>query len=47
MRLEGIPINTSDGYVDLFEIDPGGIPYVEMYTGRMRCIMALMARMRG
>jgi hypothetical protein len=26
MYLESIPINTSDGYADLFEIDPSGLP---------------------
>jgi hypothetical protein len=26
MSLESIPINTSDGYADLFEIDPSGLP---------------------
>ena len=33
MYMDGIPINTSDGLVDLFEIDPGAYRYVEVYKG--------------
>jgi iron complex outermembrane receptor protein len=31
--MDGIPINTSDGLTDLFEIDPGAYRYVEVYKG--------------
>jgi len=33
MSMDGIPINTSDGLVDLFEIDPTAYRYVEVYKG--------------
>lgn len=33
MYMDGIPINTSDGLVDLFEIDPTAYRYVEVYKG--------------
>lgn len=31
--LDGIPMNTSDGLVDFFEIDPSAYRYVEVYKG--------------
>lgn len=31
--MDGIPINTSDGLVDLFEIDPTAYRYVEVFKG--------------
>jgi iron complex outermembrane recepter protein len=31
--MDGIPINTSDGLTDLFEIDPTAYRYVEVYKG--------------
>ncbi|HET8597815.1 MAG TPA: TonB-dependent receptor [Castellaniella sp.] len=33
MFMDGIPINTSDGLVDLFEVDPTAYRYVEVYKG--------------
>ena len=33
MYMDGIPINTSDGLVDLFEIDPTAYRYVEVFKG--------------
>jgi iron complex outermembrane receptor protein len=33
MYMDGIPINTSDGLVDLFEIDPTAYQYVEVFKG--------------
>ena len=33
MFLDGVPINTSDGLFDLFEIDPTAYQYVEVYKG--------------
>jgi iron complex outermembrane receptor protein len=33
MYMDGIPINTSDGLVDLFEIDPSAYRYVEVFKG--------------
>lgn len=33
MYMDGIPINTSDGLVDNFEIDPTAYRYVEVYKG--------------
>ena len=33
MFMDGIPINTSDGLVDLFEIDPTAYRYVEVFKG--------------
>ena len=33
LLLDGIPINTSDGLVDFFEIDPSAYRYVEVYKG--------------
>ncbi|MES1925558.1 TonB-dependent receptor [Salinisphaera sp. T31B1] len=33
MFIDGVPINTSDGLVDLFEIDPTAYRYVEVYKG--------------
>ena len=30
---DGIPINTADGLLDLFEIDPSAYRYVEVYKG--------------
>ena len=33
MYMDGIPINTSDGLVDLFEIDPSAYHYVEVFKG--------------
>lgn len=33
MYMDGVPINTSDGLVDLFEIDPTAYRYVEVYKG--------------
>ena len=33
MYMDGVPINTSDGLVDLFEIDPSAYRYVEVYKG--------------
>jgi iron complex outermembrane receptor protein len=33
MYMDGIPINTSDGLFDLFEIDPSAYRYVEVYKG--------------
>ena len=31
--MDGIPINTADGYVDSSEIDPTAYRYVEVYKG--------------
>lgn len=31
--LDGIPMNTSDGLVDFFEVDPGAYRYVELFKG--------------
>ena len=31
--MDGIPINTSDGLFDLFEVDPAAYRYVEVYKG--------------
>lgn len=31
--LDGVPMNTSDGLADLFEIDPSAYRYVEVYKG--------------
>lgn len=33
MYMDGIPINTSDGLFDVFEIDPTAYRYVEVYKG--------------
>jgi iron complex outermembrane recepter protein len=33
LYMDGIPINTSDGLTDLFEIDPTAYRYVEVYKG--------------
>lgn len=33
LYMDGIPINTSDGLTDLFEIDPSAYRYVEVYKG--------------
>lgn len=33
VSMDGIPINTSDGLVDLFEIDPTAYRYVEVFKG--------------
>ena len=33
MFMDGIPINTSDGLFDLFEVDPTAYRYVEVYKG--------------
>ncbi|HWK54966.1 MAG TPA: TonB-dependent receptor [Hyphomicrobiales bacterium] len=33
LYLDGIPLNTSDGLVDFFEIDPSAYRYVEVYKG--------------
>ena len=33
LYLDGIPLNTSDGLYDLFEIDPTAYRYVEVYKG--------------
>ena len=33
MYMDGIPINTSDGLFDLFEIDPSAYRHVEVYKG--------------
>jgi iron complex outermembrane receptor protein len=33
MTMDGIPINTSDGLFDLFEIDPTAYRYVEVFKG--------------
>ncbi|WP_247877202.1 TonB-dependent receptor plug domain-containing protein [Azospirillum brasilense] len=33
LYMDGIPINTSDGLFDVFEIDPGAYRYVEIYKG--------------
>jgi len=33
MYMDGVPINTSDGLVDLFEVDPTAYRYVEVYKG--------------
>ncbi|KRB85587.1 ligand-gated channel protein [Sphingomonas sp. Root710] len=33
MYLDGIPLNTSDGLLDFFEIDPSAYRYVEVYKG--------------
>src|SRR5690606_31407831 len=33
LTLDGIPLNTSDGLVDFFEIDPSAYRYVEVYKG--------------
>ncbi|MDP1986057.1 MAG: TonB-dependent receptor plug domain-containing protein [Phenylobacterium sp.] len=31
--MDGVPINTSDGLVDLFEVDPSAYRYVEVFKG--------------
>ena len=33
LYMDGIPINTSDGLFDLFEVDPSAYRYVEVYKG--------------
>lgn len=33
MLIDGIPLNTSDGLLDFFEIDPSAYRYVEVYKG--------------
>jgi iron complex outermembrane receptor protein len=33
MYLDGIPLNTADGLLDFFEIDPSAYRYVEVYRG--------------
>ncbi|MGE0766646.1 MAG: TonB-dependent receptor family protein [Hyphomicrobiaceae bacterium] len=33
LYLDGIPINTSDGLFDVFEIDPSAYRYIEVYKG--------------
>lgn len=33
MYMDGVPIHTSDGLVDLFEIDPSAYRYVEVFKG--------------
>ena len=33
MYIDGIPLNTSDGLLDFFEIDPSAYRYVEVYKG--------------
>lgn len=33
MLIDGIPLNTSDGLLDFFEIDPSAYRYVEVYRG--------------
>jgi iron complex outermembrane receptor protein len=33
MMMDGVPINTSDGLFDLFEIDPSAYRYVEVFKG--------------
>lgn len=33
MYVDGIPLNTSDGLLDFFEIDPSAYRYVEVYKG--------------
>jgi iron complex outermembrane receptor protein len=33
MLMDGIPINSSDGLFDLFEIDPSAYRYIEVYKG--------------
>ena len=33
MYIDGIPLNTSDGLLDFFEIDPSAYQYVEVYKG--------------
>lgn len=33
LLLDGIPMNTSDGLVDFFEVDPSAYRYVEVYRG--------------
>jgi len=33
LLLDGVPMNTSDGLVDFFEIDPSAYRYVEVYKG--------------
>lgn len=33
LLLDGVPMNTSDGLVDFFEIDPSAYRYVEVYRG--------------
>ena len=33
MYMDGVPINTADGLVDLFEVDPTAYRYVEVYKG--------------
>lgn len=33
MTIDGIPLNTSDGLLDFFEIDPSAYRYVEVYKG--------------
>src|SRR5690606_6563086 len=32
-QLDGVPMNTSDGLADFFEIDPSAYRYVEVYKG--------------
>ncbi|MES2986598.1 MAG: TonB-dependent receptor [Pseudomonadota bacterium] len=33
LLIDGIPLNTSDGLIDLFEVDPSAYRYVEVYKG--------------
>lgn len=33
LLLDGVPMNTSDGLVDFFEVDPSAYRYVEVYRG--------------
>jgi iron complex outermembrane receptor protein len=33
LSLDGIPLNTADGLLDFFEIDPGAYRYVEVFRG--------------
>ena len=33
LLLDGVPMNTSDGLLDLFEVDPSAYAYVEVYKG--------------
>lgn len=33
MLIDGIPLNTSDGLLDFFEVDPSAYSYVEVYKG--------------
>src|SRR3546814_6021035 len=33
MYFDGIPLNTSDGLLDFFEIDPSAYSYVEVFKG--------------